>query len=115
MGFIKVGRKKFDVEIAYNSFQKMRGLMFRRILDHALVFKLNKPSKIKASIHSFFVFFPFDVLFLDEGCTVVDAKTVQPWTYIVRPRQLTKFIVELPEGTIAKTKVKEGDCVKFGE
>lgn len=49
---------------------KSRGLMFSRPKNIALEFK--KPKRI--GLHTFFVFYPIDVLFLDETKRVVEIK-----------------------------------------
>ena len=54
-------------------FQQARGLMFRRkITETAYIFTLTKPRRI--DLHMFFVFFPIDVLFLDEDKKIVEMK-----------------------------------------
>lgn len=90
-----------EVEAADTFLKKLRGLMFRKGLDHALIFPLNRESRMGASIHSLFVFFPFDAVFLNEKKQVVDARTVRPFTWNVTPKKPAKYIIELPEGTIA--------------
>lgn len=89
-----------ETEMADTFLKKLRGLMFRKGLDHALVFPLNRESRMGASIHSLFVFFPFDAVFLNEKKQVVDARTVRPFTWNVTPKKPAKYIIELPEGSI---------------
>ncbi|MFH0986991.1 MAG: DUF192 domain-containing protein, partial [Candidatus Micrarchaeota archaeon] len=57
------------IKYACNFFGQMRGLMFRqrKNFNYALVFPLGGKKKMGAAIHSFFVFFPFDAVWLDGG------------------------------------------------
>jgi uncharacterized membrane protein (UPF0127 family) len=112
---IKVGIKHYRTEFANTFWEKTRGLMFRPMLEHALIFPLERESRIGASIHSFFVFFPFDVLFLDEGQKVVDTKMVGPFRFNVRPKDPAKYIIELPPGAIRDSGVRIGDTVRIPE
>jgi uncharacterized membrane protein (UPF0127 family) len=110
---IKIGKKRYKTEFANTFWEKTRGLMFRPGLEHALIFPLERESRIGASIHSFFVFFPFDVLFLDEGQKIVDMKMVGPFRFNVRPKESAKYIIELPAGAIRDSGVHVGDTVNI--
>lgn len=65
------------------------------------------------SIHMFFMKFPIDVAFLDEGGKVVKA------VHAIKPWRATKMYfdahsaLELPAGTLARTGVAEGDLLHF--
>ncbi len=83
---------------AENFWTRLRGLMFRKNRDIIIVFPMKKPERTRASIHSVFVFFTFDVVFLDENGTVVEKYTVKPFTLNLTPRNRVKYIIELPEG-----------------
>jgi uncharacterized membrane protein (UPF0127 family) len=100
------------VEYADTFWKKFRGLMFRKKLDHAFVFLLSRETRTDACIHSFFVSFPFDAVFLDSKKRVVDFATIKPWRFYM-PKKPAKYIVELPEGTIKKTKIKIGRKLPF--
>jgi len=85
------------VLIADNFFKKLKGLMFEKKIDYALIFPLSFESRINASIHMFFVFFPIDVLFLNSKKKVVDKKeNLKPFTLICIPRKPASFVIELP-------------------
>ncbi|MCK4647538.1 DUF192 domain-containing protein [Candidatus Pacearchaeota archaeon] len=61
-----------------NCFEKIIGLMFcRREKANALVFSFKK--KTKMAIHSFFVFFPFFAVWLDNENKVIGMKKVKPF------------------------------------
>jgi len=96
------------VELADTFWRRFRGLMFRRNFrrGQALLFKLSKPSRY--GVHMFFVRFPIDLLYLNSKFSVVDMRqTLGPWR-IHRPRVKANYIVELPVGTISRTRTKLG-------
>jgi len=66
--------------------------------DYALVFILPVPSRLAASVHMMFVFFPIDIIFLDSGKKVVDKATLFPWQLNYTPKLSAKYFIELPEG-----------------
>ena len=62
-----------------NWFNKIIGLMFcRREKANALVFSFHKQTKM--AIHSFFVFFPFIAIWLDDKNKVIGIKKIKPFT-----------------------------------
>ncbi len=97
------------VERADSFWKRFRGLMFRRKFSagDALLFKLSRPRRY--SIHMFFVRFPIDLLYLDSKFTVVELRPrLKPWrTY--RSKAKASYLVELPAGTISRTRAKVGD------
>ncbi len=66
------------------------------------------------SIHTFFMRYPIDVLFLDAEGTVVHGKTYRPWRmsgWYAR----AKGALELHAGVIAETGTQVGDVVSLKE
>jgi uncharacterized membrane protein (UPF0127 family) len=96
-----------------NTFTRARGLMFHLPLkDAGMIFTFNRD--VLAAIHMLFVFFPIDILWLNEQQEVVQVKErILPFTPHVSPRVKSRFFIELPAGTIQKTKTKEGDRISF--
>ena len=86
-----------------------RGLMFRRQTSAVL----ELPKESDGAIHTFFVFFPIDVLWIKEGKVVDFARNVQPFTVRLASNEPTTHIVELPEGTIDKTETDIGDEIVY--
>ena len=85
--------------------------MFSKKQNKALIFKFDKEKII--SLHMLFVFYPIDVLFLGKNKTVVDKKeNFRPFTFY-KSRKKAVYAVELPHGTIKKTKTGAGDKIKF--
>lgn len=80
---------------------KMKGLMFEKktLFDYALLFEMEKETRIQCSIHMLFVFFPIDVVFLDSSRKVVEiAENLVPFALLYTPKKPAKYFVELPEG-----------------
>jgi uncharacterized membrane protein (UPF0127 family) len=80
---MKINFNKKSIEISgvqeCNWLNKIVGLMFcRRQKAKALVFNFHK--KTKMPIHSFFVFFPFLAIWLDDKNKVMEIKKVRPFT-----------------------------------
>lgn len=99
----------YDAAHAAGFFQRLLGLMFRKTLGRidALVLA---PC---ASIHTFFMRFPIDVLCLDASGVVVDtAEKLPPWKIFIPVRPTAK-IVECNPGTICKLDARPGDVVEF--
>jgi uncharacterized membrane protein (UPF0127 family) len=70
------------------------GLMFRRRKNaRALIFEFDR--LCREPIHSFFVFFPFIVIWLD-GKKVADIKIVRPFLPFIRPKKPFDKIIEVP-------------------
>ena len=103
-----------NVKIADSFWKRFKGLMFekRSRFDYALVFPFQFCSKSDASIHMFFVFFPIDVVFLDEKKKVVDiVKGLKPFVPLYVPKKASKYLIELPEGKAAG--IKESDALEW--
>jgi len=100
-----------EIKLADTTWQRFRGLMFRCRFptSRALLFKLPKPGRY--SIHTFFVIFPIDLIYLDSGFTVVEFHAhLKPW-HIYRPESIANYIIELPAGSIARAGVEIGHKV----
>ncbi len=93
--------------MADSPFARMIGLLGKDGLTpgEALILK---PSN---SIHTFFMRFPIDVLFVDKGSRVIKAISA------IRPFRLTRiyyhayFTVELAAGVIRATATRQGDII----
>lgn len=95
--------------IADSLFSRMKGLLGKDklCLQHALILR---PCN---AIHTFFMRFSIDCLFVDKHNRIVKIiSDFKPW-HISRPYPKSRFVVELPAGTIAATNTREGDTVSF--
>lgn len=72
--------------------KRFRGLMFSKRRD--LLFDLSKEKKLGAMIHTFFVFFPIRVYWLNEKKEIVDYKMVKPFRIAV-PNGKARYVVEI--------------------
>lgn len=86
--------------------------MFRKKLHkNALIFIFHKGKIIP--LHMLFVFHPIDVLYIDKDKKVVEIKeNLKPFSFYT-PKNKAVYIIELPAGTIKKTKTKPGDRIEF--
>ena len=75
-------------------FGKFFGLMFRSFRTKSLLFEFRKDVLI--SIHSFFVFFPFLAIWLDERNRVIDYMLIKPFTFRAFPKERFRKLVEVP-------------------
>jgi len=102
-----------NVEVADTFWRRFRGLMLRRKFPRgsALLFKLSRPGRY--GVHMLFVKFPIDLLYLNENFVVVDiCRNLKPWR-IHRPKVKASYIVELPAGTISRTRTKLGQKIEL--
>ncbi len=86
------------VKICNSFFLRLKGLMFTRKLedDKALVLVSKKESLISNMIHTLFVFYPIDVVWLDKNFNVVDKRlNIRPFTISIIPKKSAKYIIEL--------------------
>lgn len=105
---IKLG----DFESCATPSSRMRGLMFRKKFKKPLLFTFDFPAK--HAIHSFFVFFEFDAVFLDEKKKVVDVfEKIKPFTPLIVPKKKSLFLIEFPAGIAEKKKIRIGGMFEW--
>lgn len=95
--------------LANNWLTRLRGLIGRRNLGpgEGLIIK---PC---SSIHTFFMAFPIEILFVDEANRVLRAtEPIDAWRIgpIVAK---ARYVVELPEGTISASQIECGDVLEW--
>jgi uncharacterized membrane protein (UPF0127 family) len=66
------------------------------------------------SIHTFFMRFTIDVLFLDARGVVSAKTTLPPWR-LSRWEPRAAAVLELPAGTLARTRTEIGDQISMKE
>ncbi|MEK6926922.1 MAG: hypothetical protein AABX11_00670 [Nanoarchaeota archaeon] len=92
---LKIGREKKKIEVHKVSFLgKISGLMFRTHKTRNLLFSFNSDGK--RALHSWFVFFPFLVLWTDKNYNVQEFRMVKPFSTIVLPKKSFRNVIELP-------------------
>ncbi|MGV8168791.1 MAG: DUF192 domain-containing protein [Candidatus Nanoarchaeia archaeon] len=112
---VRKGKKEIvctKVVFRKSFFRKATGLMFhKKIRNEAHVFVFKEKRKIDLTM--WFVFFPIDVVFLDEKKRIVEIKeNFRPFTNYY-PKKESFFVVELPQGTIKRKKLKINDLLEF--
>jgi uncharacterized membrane protein (UPF0127 family) len=103
-----------NIEFARTTFRHVLGLMFRTSIpyDYSMIFKLKKPSKV--SIHMLFVFFPIDVIFLNEEKKIMGLSLLRPWVGYKAMEDI-KYIIEMKAGTIEIFHLCTGEEMEFDD
>ncbi|MEN7982083.1 MAG: hypothetical protein ABFQ65_01405 [Nanoarchaeota archaeon] len=92
---IKYKNKNIEVCVKKVSFfGKFIGLMFRTKNTSNLLFDFRK--NFILAIHSYFVFFDFLAIWVDENNNVLDFKMVKPFSINVCPKLPFTKLVEIP-------------------
>jgi uncharacterized membrane protein (UPF0127 family) len=95
---INLGNKKIPLKVQKLSiFEMGRGLMFRKKKNSPnLLFEFPYSSKWK--IHSWFVFFDFIAIWLDDEKNLLELNITKPWKFSVSPKKKSKYLIEIPLG-----------------
>ncbi len=105
VSFIYKGRRFHITARKCGMFSRFLGLMFSpREKSETLLFEFQKP--VNLSIHSFFVFFPFIAVWVDENGKIAEIKKVKPFTLSVRTKKSWKKLLEIPVNKKNYEKVK---------
>lgn len=98
-----------QVELANTFLTRLRGLMFRRRLSPTVALWI-RPCN---GVHTFWMFFAIDVLFLDRELRVVKlVENMRPFR-LTRPHLAARSVIEMAAHTIAKAKLKVGDQLEI--
>ena len=90
-----MNKKPINLEVRrVSGFGKYLGLMFRTRNVGNLLFEFRDWRM--ASIHSFFVFFSFLAIWMDEENKVVDFEIVRPFRALIRSRRSSIKLIEVP-------------------
>lgn len=92
---INYKNKKIDIPVKkVSNIGEITGLMFKSNKTENLLFEFNKKTNMR--IHSFFVFFNFFVIWLNEKNQVIEWKVIKPFTLSVSPKKPFSKLVEIP-------------------
>lgn len=91
--------------IASNMFKRMKGLMFKKDIDYAMVIK---PCK---SVHTFFMKMPIDVIFVSSQNVVLDVIRDMKPNRISPTYWKASYVIEVKSGNANKT--QPGDILRF--
>jgi hypothetical protein len=98
------------VAIARSFWSRGKGLMFRSQLPAGTGLVIDPCS----SIHTFWMRFPIDVLYVDKDGTVLRAdRAMKPWRIGPLFVRHGRLVVELPAGTIDRTGTERGDHLRL--
>jgi uncharacterized membrane protein (UPF0127 family) len=96
-----------NVEVAKSPWARMKGLLGRTQMPDDFGLWI-KPCN---NIHTCFMNFPIDVMFLNKNCEVTStANNVQPWKLLIFDLK-AHSVVELPPGTLTKAQIEKGDTI----
>lgn len=99
------------VKVAGSFFSRAIGLMFRRSLGEMEGLLIEFADWMeKPSLHSLFMFFPIELIFIDESLKVVEVARLKPWR-IYRPHKRARYVLEVLEGK----DIGVGDRLEFKE
>ena len=100
---------KKNYKYCNNFFSQLKGLMFSQ--PKTLIFDFKKEKKI--NLHMFFVFYPINVLFLNNNKEVIDIKrNFKPFTFY-KGKKLSRYIIEIPSKKPDKNNIDVGDKIEF--
>jgi uncharacterized membrane protein (UPF0127 family) len=106
---LKIGNKVLmkNVRFASNTLERTKGLMFedKKKFNYALIFDFPNESRIGTSLHMLFVFFPIDVIFLNNDRRIVDKATLDPFIPNYTPKKAAKYVIEMPKGKAKMAKI----------
>ena len=97
------------IEVAATAVQRVKGLLGRDCLEagEGLLFKY------ASSMHTFFMQFPLDVIFMDKkGKVLKCAEGVRPFKLVASPFR-AYYALELPAGAIGASHTKVGDHLEL--
>lgn len=91
---------------------KILGLMFRKPpLTYGMIFSFKKSQRLE--IHTWFVRYPIDILFLDEHKRIVDmVRNLNPFSSYSSGFD-SRYVIELPAGTIEASGCQVTDELEF--
>jgi len=105
---VRTGREIARLEIARTPLQRMRGLLGRNGLPPGEGMLIERCS----SIHTFFMKFALDVIFLDSDWEARRvARDLRPWRIAWSPG--ASRVVELAAGALEGTDLAPGDALKI--
>jgi hypothetical protein len=95
-----------STELAADRRSRRRGLLGRERLEQTAALMLVPCN----AVHTWFMRFPIDLLFVDRAGRVLKACTdVRPWA--IRACAAAKGVVELPSGVVVRSGTRVGDTI----
>ena len=92
---VKIGRRNINIRARrLSKIGMIKGLMFCPTNTETLLFDFGHDAR--HAIHSYFVFFTFLAVWLDEKNNVVDKFKVRPFTTLRMPNVKCRKLIEIP-------------------
>ena len=107
------GPHSFTIEIADESSERERGLMFRQDMDddHGMLFVF--PETKEAGFWMKNTPMPLDLIFIGEDGRVRGILPGEPFSEaVISPGKPVRFVLELKRGTADKAGIKDGDLLR---
>jgi uncharacterized membrane protein (UPF0127 family) len=99
------------IEVADSAVQKVKGLLGKECLEDGQGLLFKKCS----SLHTFFMHFPIDIVFLNKKCKVLRLRpNVRPFKLVAAPLRAF-YALELPPDAILRSDTRVGDYLSFEE
>ncbi len=107
---ISKNKKICDARVAKGFLDRALGLMFRKELprDAGLLIELT----MGRTIHSFFMRFPIELIFINEHFKICELASLNPWKVYI-PKEKAKWVLEVNKGVIKEKDIEIGDKVSF--
>ncbi|MFC1768196.1 DUF192 domain-containing protein [Nanoarchaeota archaeon] len=84
------------------------GLMFSKS-EKILIFKF--PDK-KMSIHTFFCYYPLDLVYLSGGKVIEICENLKTYSHF-KPKNKASFLIEAPSGFVKNNQIQEGSILQL--
>jgi hypothetical protein len=98
-------------EVAKSFLRRAVGLMLASpAREEGLLIEFS--SAYSRSIHSFFMRFPLELVFIDNERRVTEVKTLVPWR-VVWPGKPCRWVLEIGRGRLSPGDVEPGDRLEF--
>lgn len=98
---------EYEVDVLNNEIQWMKGLMFSK--PKTLVFDFHRKRIVR--LHMLFVFYPIDVIYLNEKKEVTSYAVLYPFISLYSAK--AAYVIETIKGTIKKLGIKKGDKIEW--
>jgi uncharacterized membrane protein (UPF0127 family) len=99
------------IAVAATAAQRVRGLLGKECLEdgQGLLFRNC------ASLHTFFMTFPIDIIYADrKGKVLKLAHSIKPFKFVAAPMRAF-YAIELPDGSIERSGTQAGDMLVLDE
>lgn len=92
---IKNKKKIRNYILANTILKRFKGLMFKKDFNKKLIIETPKKSnKFQSGIHTFFMRFPIEIIFVDSNMKVFEKTVLKPWKFYF-PKKRAKYIIEI--------------------